>query len=246
MRNEKELTKYVASSLLGDGSITIDRRDYDKGGNANFEICQIEDHKDYLEWLKEKLEPLTSSTLVVKPGNKEPKEVTFPNGITSICKVQYRLRTSRHPFFNKFRDRLYATGRKTVDMHYFTLFDWETLAMWYMEDGYISSPIGTHNRTGYQYQYSTVGLSTQGFTQAENFVLKKFLKEKFDLEFNLRKDKYPSGIKYRLVAKHDNIEKFIDGVGKYILPSFAYKLEYKHGRVSPKDDPSEIEGEDIV
>jgi len=245
MRNEKEITKYIASSLLGDGSICIDRRDYYKNGNANFEICQTTDHLDYLEWLQDKLNPLTSATLGLKPSNKVEKEVIFPNGITSTVKPQYRLRTARHPFFNKFRDRLYGTGRKTIDNHYFTLFDWETLAMWYMEDGYISNPI-SRNRYGSGYRYSVLGLCTQGFTQAENFVLKKFLKEKFNLEFNLQQAKYPSGIKYKLVAKSDNIPIFLEGVSKFILPSFEYKLDYKHEKISPRGDSSKQEDEDIV
>jgi hypothetical protein len=246
MRNDKEITKYIASSLLGDGCISIDKRDYYKGGNATFEICQIIDHKDYLEWLQEKINPLTNSKLELKPSNREEKEYTFPNGITSTVKPQYRLRTARHPFFNKFRDRLYGTGRKTIDNHYFTLFDWETLAMWYMEDGYISS-YNTKNRYGSEYKYSKLGLSTQGFTQAENFILKKFIKEKFNLEFNLQQNKYPSGIKYRLVAKTDNIPMFLDGISKFILPSFYYKLDYKHEKVSPNGDSCEIlQDEDIV
>jgi hypothetical protein len=245
MRNEKEITKYVASSLLGDGSIGIDKREYGNGGNAVFEICQIVDHKDYLDWLAEKISPITSVKIELKPSNREPKEVTFPNGITSIVKPQYRLRTSRHPFFNKFRDRLYATGRKTIDSHYFTLFDWESLAMWYMEDGYISSYIAT-NRLGSKYKYSKLGLCTQGFTQAENYVLKKFLKEKFDLEFNLLQNKYPSGLKYRLVAKTDNITKFIDGINKFVVPSFQYKLEYHHEKFLEDVAPLEKEGEDMI
>lgn len=245
MRNEKEITKYVASSLLGDGSISIDKRDYGNGGNAVFEICQIEEHLDYLEWLAEKISPITSVKVELKPSNKEEKHVTFPNGITSLVKKQYRLRTSRHPFFNKFRDRLYATGRKTIDSHYFTLFDWESLAMWYMEDGYISSYI-TKNRHGYKYKYPKLGLCTQGFTQAENFVLKKFLKEKFNLEFNLLQNKYPSGIKYRLVAKTDNIQMFLDGVEKYIVNSFKYKLEYHHEKFLEDVAPLEKEDEDII
>jgi hypothetical protein len=245
MRNEKEITKYIASSLLGDGSISIDKRDYGQGGNAIFEICQIDIHKDYLEWLQGKISPITSTKLELKPTNKEPKQVTFPNGITSIVKPQYRLRTSRHPFFNKFRDRLYATGRKTIDIHYFTLFDWESLAMWYMEDGYISSYV-TENRYGSRYKYPKLGLSTQGFTQAENYILKRFLKEKFDLEFNLLQNKYPSGIKYRLVAKTDNISKFLDGICKFVVPSFQYKLEYHHEKFLEDVAPLKKEDEDVL
>lgn len=238
MRDNKELTKYVASFLLGDASICKDSR---YNSNCTFEICQIEDHLDYLEWIKNIIGDITTTTLLEKP--MKSKEIIFPNGITSMVKQQYRVRSKSHPFFNKFREKLYATGRKTIDFHYFTLFDWETLAIWYMDDGYISDYV-VQNKQGYRYKYPKLGLSTQGFTQAENFVLKKFIKEKFDLEFNLLRNKYPSGIKYRLVAKTSDIPKFLDGITPYILPSFEYKLEYKHEKLS--EDVSPEKGEEIV
>lgn len=238
MRDNKYLTKIVASLLLGDGSITKDKRD---NGNCCFEHSQIADHLDYLEYIKNILSEITTVSLL---KSKEARDVTFPNGITSACKEQWRIRTNRHPFFNSFRERMYGTGVKTIDHHYFSLFDWETLAIWYMDDGYISSPI-TKKDDGRQYKHSRLGICSQGFSQSENFILKKFLKETFNLEFNLSQNKYPSGIKYRLLLREKDIPVFLTGISKYILPSFEYKLNY-HYEILERVTPEINQDEDIV
>src|SRR4030067_2609914 len=137
MRNNKELTKYVSAFLLGDSTIWIDKRTWGKKGNATFECCQIEEHLDYLEWMKSIIEDITNVELKPKAGQKDMH--TFPNGTISKVKKQYRLRSRAHPFFNPFRERMYGTGKKAIDPHYLTLLDWESLATWYMDDGYISN-----------------------------------------------------------------------------------------------------------
>ena len=78
-------------------------------------------------------------------------------------------------------------------------------------------------------------------------VLKKFLKEKFNLEFNLQREVKKSGsVLYKLMAKADNIPMFLEGISKFIVPSFEYKLDYKHEKVSPNGISSNKEDEDIV
>ncbi len=221
MRNNKELTKYVSSFLLGDSSIFVDKRDWGKGGNATFECCQISEHEDYLNWMKTILEDITSVTVGPKAGQKEYN--TFPNGVTSKVKPQLRLRTSRHPFFNSFRERMYGTGKKGIDPHYLTLLDWESLAIWYMDDGYISSYMSKK-----EYPQDRLGLCTNGFTYGDNWLLKKMVKEIFDLEFNIQNEKQNGHLNYRLILRPKDIPKFIDGISKFVQPSFNYKLEQSH------------------
>lgn len=221
MRNDKELTKYVAAFLLGDSSITIDKRDWYKKGNATFECCQTEDHLDYLEWMKSILEDITSFTLSPKPGQKEYS--TFPNGITSKVKPQYKLRSSRHPFFNNFRERMYATGIKSIDPHYIKLLDWETMAIWYMDDGFINNYLSKG-----EYPQDKLGLCTNGFTYADNWFLKKAIKETLGIEFNIQIQRQNRNVNYRLILRARDIPKFIDNVEPYIQPSFRYKLLQSH------------------
>ena len=162
MRNDKELTRYVASFVFGDGSIAMDKRDYNKGGNTNFECSHVEVNLDYLEWKRNILEEITGCSLI----RYEPRDIEFPNGKKANCKPYYRLRSHRHPFFNKFRDRLYGTGRKIIDPHYFTLFDEESLAIWYMDDGYLGKDIEKRN-VNKHYRFR-LGLCTQSYTLVEN------------------------------------------------------------------------------
>jgi hypothetical protein len=221
MRNNKELTKYVSTFLLGDSSIFIDKRDWDKGGNATFECCQIEEHADYLNWMKSVLESITSVTITPKPSHKEYR--TFPNGIVSKVKPQLRLRTARHPFFNTFRERMYGTGKKAIDPHYLKLLDWESMAIWYMDDGYISNYMSKK-----VYPQDRLGLCTNGFTYGDNWLLKKEIKDIFDIEFNVQGCKQNGHLNYRLILRPRDVPKFIDNISKYVLPSFNYKLEQTH------------------
>lgn len=220
MRNNKELTKYVASFAFGDGSIVIDKRDYGNGGNAVFECTQKEDNLDFLLWKKQILEEISSCSIT----RIERPSPIFPNGKTANVKPQYRIRTSRHPFFNKFRERLYPDGTKTIDPHYFTLFDEESLAIWYMDDGYLARDTEKRNKN-LHYRFR-VGLCTQSYSLVENIYIKDFIKKRFGLEFNINKVKYPSGIKHNLRLDYqDQVEKFIEIVKPYILPSFSYKIQ---------------------
>lgn len=233
MRNNKELTKYTASFLLGDGCVVIDKRDYGKGGNAQFECSHIEKNLDYLEWKKVILEEITSCTLT----RHEPRNVIFPNGKTGNQKPYYRLRSSRHPFFNKFRDRLYGTGKKIIDPHYFSLFDEESLAIWYMDDGFLTREIPDKLKSK-QYRIRA-GLCTQSYSLTENLFIKKFIKDRFDLEFNVRKVSYPSGLKYILRLDYqDQVDKFVGIVKPYIQPSFEYKTNISRiiGSANTDDD----------
>ncbi len=231
MRDNRTLTKYVASFLFGDGCMCVDKRDWNKNGNAHFECSHIEKNLDYIEWKRDILENITSCTI----SRIEPRNKPFPNGKIANQKPQYRVRTSRHPFFNKFRERLYGTGKKILDPHYFTLFDEESLAIWYMDDGSLGRDIEKRNIN--KHYRLRVLLCTQSYTLIENLFIKDFLKNKFELEFNLNRIKYPSGLKYNLRLDYqDQVDKFIELVKPYILPSFYYKINSSRMIDSEKSD----------
>lgn len=205
MRDEKYITKIVAASLLGDASIEHDKRD---NGNSNFTISLIQDHRDHLEYIEQVLAPITACSWYEK------------NGGFASSKKQWRLRSKRHPFFNKFRERMYATGRKSVDPHYLTLLDAEFLAVWYMQDGNYCTYV---NQRGYLHQQ--IRLATHSFSYAENMFLRAKLKEVLDLDFNVHTSRTNNNIQYYLrCATKSNISKFIEIVTPYIQPSFQYKV----------------------
>lgn len=209
--NKKDLTKYVAGSLLGDGSISKDKRD---NGNCNFELTQIAEHKDYLDWFASILSNITSVSYYTIEGKE-----TSILGRNTYAKEKVRIRSSRHPFFNTFRERLYYTGRKTVDEHYLKLLDWEMLAIWYMEDGFIYNYNAKH-----KYLQHRLGLCTNSYTYAEQLLLKRALKDILEVEFNAVAEKQNGNTQYRLYATQSSVPRIIDNIYKFILPSFEYKL----------------------
>jgi hypothetical protein len=214
-RDNKYITKIIAASLLGDASIETDKRD---NGNHSFTINQIVDHKDYIQLLSSIIEPITSTSITLVDKSKQ----THIIGVPTVCKNQLRLRTKRHPFFNSFRERMYINGRKVVDPHYLTLLDWEFLAHWYMQDGYMSAYWSKKEKKAYACY--AVGLCTNNFSYPEQMFLRSKLKEKLNLDWNVVKD----GRNYRLKLSAQQIPLFINGVKQYIAPSFHYKIDYSY------------------
>lgn len=202
--NSKYLTKIVAGSLLGDGSVHIPN---DGSRNARYSQNKTADHRDYVEWLIERLETITK----VSVWDYQPK--------MQNAKPAIGFQTRTHPFYTKFRDRMYPLGYKSVDPHYLTLLDWEMLAVWYQEDGTI------HSRVQGNYQDIQVALRSDSFTYGDNLLLKKALKEKTETEWNVRRMTNKKGeFKYYLALVRSSLPRFIDNIAPFILPSFEYKV----------------------
>lgn len=226
MRDNKYLTKITAASLLGDGTVYIAKSS--RAVNAFFKINQVEDHTDYLEWLSEKHDELTNTKLY------GPYDRTCPKCINP--KRQYVLQTKTHPFYTKFRDRMYATGVKTVDPHYLTLLDWEFLSIWYQEDGSFAQ-YDENTKFG-PYRRNKLTIASMGFSYGDNMLLRQALNEKLGLIWNIRQNKSKSGgFLYYLELYRKQIDVFIEGVMPYIQPSFQYKISRT---VSPLKKGEEI------
>ena len=104
-----------------------------------------------------------------------------------------------------------------------TLMDAEALAIIFMADG------GTNLSHG---KYPVVCLHTKGFSYGDNWLLKKAIKEKLGLEFNIHKH----GKYFYLWLRTKDVPLFISLVTPWMCSSFLYKLE----RLAPE------KGGDIV
>lgn len=198
---QKEFIKYIFAAFLGDSGLYIDYRN--KSPNAYFQFSQCDEHKDYIDWMKNFLEGLTS----VRELNTVPEK----------GRPYTRLITKTHPTYTKIYKRCYLSRHKVIDPHYLKLVDWECLARWYMDDG--SLLLGNS-----KYPTNQIKIYSQAFSYGDNFLLKKYLKETFDLEFNINKLTKGEYFLYFLNLRSIDFIKFIDGIGKYIFPSFEYKL----------------------
>ena len=173
--------------------------------NAKFIMNMREENKDYIEKVQQTLEDAGIGTRLY-----DRKDYNT-DGYTR--KPQLRLESKTHPKLTTIWERVYIDGHKVIDPHILTMLDEEALSIIFMADGgrYVDP------RCNATPAYS---LHTKGFSYGDNFLLKKALKEKLDLEFNVhRHSKY-----WFLTLRSKDSEKFEQLVGPHVLSSFGYKL----------------------
>lgn len=199
----KYLTKIVAACLLGDGCVKIRPCGHK---NAHFVLAQTEDHYDHVLYIKNILSELTH----VNEWTKE----NFSKGSGKNPKVQKWIETRTHPFYTKFRERMYPNGHKVVDPHYLTLLDWEFLAIWYMQDGSVCSN-GTH---------ASIRIATHNFSYGDNHCLRQALADKLGILFNVVSSRRNNKQYYSLSLNSKSNECFLENVSPYVQHSFSYKI----------------------
>src|SRR5689334_14062797 len=125
-RDNKQATKIIAASLLGDGN--IHRENGIK--NGRFSLTQLPIHKDHVEYVAQFLEPITRLRRYEQTSTDK-----IVMGKQSKSNGRYSIISMNHPFYTHIYNRWYGTGRKSLDTHYLTLLDFESLALWYQQDG---------------------------------------------------------------------------------------------------------------
>ena len=199
--DKKQLTKLISYMIMGDGGVY----NYSENGNAKFIMNMIDKNEDYVMYCKEILDNITSTKvyMVQKEGNRQP---------------QLRLETARHPFFTKLRDRIYVGTYKSIDMHALTLLDYEALSFLYMSDGCLQTDM--RPEIGMVNPSYNITLNMKRLSYGDLLLLKKALKEKLDLEWNINKN----GKYFYLRLRTKDVTKFVDGIKPFICPSFLYKV----------------------
>ena len=126
--------------------------------------------------------------------------------------IECRHKSRLHPIFTNIREKYYdSQGHKRVLKDFVKDIDALGLAIWYMDDGYVTK--------------NSCILSTCSFTLDEQKLLSDILLKKFNLHFN--------------VGKHDNsmylqakdFKLFVSIIKEYIIPSMQYKLVNYRERV---------------
>lgn len=213
MKNYKEieigndLKQLLIGSLLGDGCFCS------VGGRAKnmcLSIAHSEKQKEYLEYKWKILNKYNLSSSIVKYCTNNKRY--------SHKLVGYRFKSKLHPIFTNIRNKCYdSSGHKRVIKEFVRDIDVLGLAIWYMDDGYVTK--------------NSCILSTCSFTTEEQSLLASILLDKFNLHFT--------------VGKHDNsmylqakdFPRFVELIKDYIIPSMQYKLiTYSKRRVLNKQD----------
>lgn len=226
---DKYVTKIVAASLLGDGSVGIPP---DGSKNAKYRQPKVSRHADYVAWLASVLAAITPTTQY----EFQPKQAG--------ASTQIMLQTRCHPFYTRFRERMYPNGHKVVDPHYLTLLDWEFMAVWYQEDG---STVRDVRKQGV---YTKVILCTDCFSYGDNHLLRDKIKEYLGVEFNVTSYRKNGKQYYRLQLNKAHTNQFMGGIAPYVVESFKYKLCRTAGSTSKVDEdivrPVEESTEQVV
>lgn len=131
--------------------------------------------------------------------------------------TECRIKTRLHPIFTEIRNKYYdEVGHKRVKYEFVKDIDALGLAIWYMDDGYVTK--------------NSCIFSSCSFTIEEQQILSDILLEKFGLHFNLGKH----GNSMYLHAS--DFPKFVEIVKPYIIDEMQYKLIPYSKRVLNKSD----------
>lgn len=195
--------RFFIGCLLGDGSIT--RR-------GMFQCNHSDKQEEYIDY---KLDIIRS---LVAPDFKKIYTDIFnhQNGKTYHG---YYIRTMQNENLKKIYDEYYIDKIKIFPYEYLlkSKFDEYSLAIWYMDDGSRSN--------------NTANLYTYGFGYDGNLKALSFLKEKFGIEGEIKKDDSEhrsEDCKHYISIKSD-ANKFFNLISPYVLPYFNYKLPNGNG-----------------
>lgn len=202
---KNDLRQLLIGSLLGDGCFCS------VGGRTKNMCLSIAHSEKQKEYIKYKWNILNKYNLVSPIVEYHINNKRYLREL-----VGYSFKTKLHPIFTDIRNKYYDShGHKRVFKEFVKDIDALGLAIWYMDDGYVTK--------------NSCILSTCSFTLEEQSLLANILLDKFGLHFT--------------VGKHDNsmylqakdFPKFVELIKDYIIPSMQYKLiTYSKRRVLNK------------
>ena len=174
--------------------------------NKNVQFSQSIKQKEYLLWK-------------AKQFNKDIKYInnTFNEKKYSRCYFYYYIKNEDIQFYSFICKNLYSKRRKKISLKYLNELDALSLAIWWMDDGSIC--LSKRNRYG--------KLATECFNYEEHILMKKYFKEKWNINVQIKseKNKY-----YFLRFNVTELKKLISIIYKYVceIPSMIYKIDLQY------------------
>lgn len=195
----------ILGSILGDGSITKNKRVNDSKLNCNskLSIKHSLKQKEYVKY-KELLlnnENIETHLTIIKPGILKPKYI---NNRLITDNGSIILDTQKNISINKYRNLFYK-DYKIIDDKIFELNELG-LSIWYMDDG-------TKHKSSYY-------LNTQNFDLIDQKILLKML----DKNFNIKGSIHKSRDLFNIYIKKESTDVFTNIIKPYICESMKYKL----------------------
>lgn len=206
--NSGELKSAIVGMVIGDGSLTLRH----KNGNAYLQMTHSENQYDYLLWKRDIIDQLAHCTIHPNHGTKYIGGKIYEGRF-------YHLDSKRHPTFTKLYRRFYHQGHKCLDEYLVKKITPLALAIMWMDDGTVGRQDGKND---------SLYLCVQGFDFANQQLLKKSLKIKFDLEWNLNRAGLSKGgcVLYRLRLAGTSRDRFMKIIKPFVqqVPCMSHKL----------------------
>jgi len=186
----------ILGSLLGDATL--------KGSSKNsrhFAVSHSIKQKDYLEVVYNDLKNLCPSGLSEYIDKKRGY-------------VTYTIQTEARSEFKDIYDKIYLP-KKQMNEWILNQLTSLSLAIWYLDDG------------SYNYvnqSKSEFSFATNCFSEEDNYLAKRILKEKFALHFEVRHFKKRNGCQCNLVVSEESEEDFIRIISPHVPQSMLYKI----------------------
>jgi len=198
-----ELDAALYGMLLGDGSCDTGGGNTTKGSNYIFKMGHSSKQREYLLWKQNILQQIGT----VKTRVYEYKKTN------SVYLV-----TNARRYFTKLEKIFYNNRKKTVNSKILKKINALGLAIWFMDDGYVSA-----NKSGSYYGE----LCTDQFSKEQVELIADYLNKKFKFTVGIRTLKYKSGkIAYRIKFNKENCKRLKKKIEVYVnqIPCMQYKL----------------------
>lgn len=176
-------------TLLGDACLSKNS----KNTQGSFNHCVKQ--KEFIEYKQNLLKRFCNPVKIV---NKTDKRENFKSNYQ-----QYYCYIKGSKALNTLYPLVYKNKIKYVNVELLYKLNGLGIAVWFMDDG---------SKSDYSYTLATMGFSLEDLNNIVNF-----LKEKFDINCSICKNK-------NLYIKANSKEKFTNLIKPYIIPSMKYKL----------------------
>lgn len=192
-----EIQKQVLiGTLLGDGCLDTQNN----GRTYRLKIEHSIAQKDYVEWKYKVFENFT----LTKP--RIHKQLSY-----GLVRENYCFSTLSHGSLRFYGQQFYRNGKKVIPQLIGKMLTPLALAVWFMDDGSIKSN-----------KHKALVIHSQSFNKQDLERVIKVLEKKYGISSVLRKR--DDGNRYVLYLLSETVDKFVDLVKKYFLPSMKYKL----------------------
>ena len=189
----------LVGTLLGDGCLETQNN----GRTYRLKIEHSIAQKDYVDWKYQ----VFKNFILSEP--RIHKRMSY-----GMVRDNYCFSTVSHGSLRFYGQQFYKDGKKIMPAVISKMLTPLALAVWFMDDGSVKSK-----------QHRALVIHSQSFNKQDLVKIIEILDKKYAIKSTLRKREDGSG--YVLYLLSETIDKFIDLVKEYILPSMRYKLGLK-------------------